>query len=138
DQLQSRLDDPGHNHILVLSDDQSKPVGYIRRNDLFEKEFSPLQKVGTIVRKKIYSVFHDNSLRLALEFMLKTGQDFLPVIDKASGHLVGVVTERDILKAFAQRFHEEKHMERHISIKNQTTLILKKGQRFLKPKKKSD
>jgi hypothetical protein len=68
-------------------------------------------------------------MALALEFLLKTGQDLLPVQDRDTRVLVGALSERDVLRAFEQRFREEQHRERYISIRDEAINVLKTGKK---------
>jgi hypothetical protein len=49
--------------------------------------------------------------------MLRKKQRLLPVIDRATRKLTGVITERDILAVFEQRFNEDNFIHQHISLK---------------------
>jgi CBS-domain-containing membrane protein len=85
---------------------------------------------------RVYTIYSDNSLELAVEFMLKTNQDILPVIDRTSKLFIGVITHNDVLKVFEQRFHEQNHIQRHIAMGATTIRAFKKGRRMLTPRAK--
>jgi len=100
--------------------------GFVDRKLLFESEENAVAPITVIIRKKCYSVYSDNSLDLALEFMLKTKQQVLPVSDRATHEVVGTISERDVLKVFEQRFIEDKRIHQHISIKKKAARALGK------------
>ncbi|MDJ1505671.1 CBS domain-containing protein [Xanthocytophaga agilis] len=49
---------------------------------------------------------------------------FLPVVERDTKELLGVITEWDILK----RFIEDKHIHQHISIRNKALRLFRKKQ----------
>lgn len=116
--------------IVVVSEDTKSLLGATTRKWLLENTTDPAQSIRAAITSKAYSIYTDNSLQLAVEFMLKTQQDLLPVIDRRSKDIVGVICERDVLKVFEQRFHEEKHKQRHISMKDSTLQALHTSKNF--------
>jgi hypothetical protein len=116
-----------YNSILILSNDGKEITGVVDKGRLFKSEQDETASVESIVTRKAYSLYRDNSIQLAVEFILKTGQDILPIEDRKSHQFVGVISARDILRVFEQRFREEYHMEKHISISQQTKRVLVTG-----------
>lgn len=110
------------NFILVMRD--KFVAGFIHKRILFESNVDPELVAKYVMNQKLYTVYEDNPLDLALEFMLKTKQEILPVLDRNDHHLIGVITENDILKAFEKRFVEDRHIHQHISIKDKTLRVL--------------
>ncbi len=106
--------------------------GTINKKQLFDDQINPDAPVSEVMSRKVYSIYDDNSLQLAVEFMLKTKQNVLPVIDRSSRRLYGFISEHDILKTYEQRFREERHQSRHISMLSGTRKAIKKGKKFLK------
>lgn len=90
-------------------------LGFVDKKALFENINGP-RKVTEIINSKCYSVYSDRPLDMALEIMLKKKQHLLPVFDRATRKLTGVVTERDILAVFEQRFNEDRLIHQHISL----------------------
>jgi len=116
-----------HYSTILIVDDNDSVIGAVDQHTLLSNDFNGSAKVSSIISKKIHAVYDDNSLHLAVEFMLKTGQDFVPVVDRVSRRLTGIISDRDILKLFGQRFRDEKHKSRHISITQSTKRIVNKG-----------
>jgi CBS domain-containing protein len=81
------------------------------------------------MEEKVFTVYPDNSLELALEIMLKSKQELLPVVTRSTNALVGIVTDWDILNVFEKRFKEDNLIEQHISIKKTTIGLVKKAHR---------
>jgi predicted transcriptional regulator len=63
--------------------------------------------------------------------MLKSRQGMLPVVARDTKHLIGVITEWDILRVFERRFIEDKHIQQHISIRSKALGLIKKPGRPL-------
>jgi CIC family chloride channel protein len=120
-----------YNSLLIVTEDKKTLLGSISKLWLFENKVDMDVPVSTAITSKTYSIYKDNSLQLAVEFMLKTKQDILPVVDRSSQNLIGVISEHDILKVFEQRFHEENHQQRHISMKKSTLDALNSGKKFI-------
>jgi predicted transcriptional regulator len=79
------------------------------------------------MEEQMYTVYPDNSLDIALEIMLKSNQSMLPVVDRNTKHLMGIISEWDILKVFERRFIEDKHIQQHISLRNKAMGLIKKS-----------
>jgi chloride channel protein, CIC family len=123
-----------HKTLLVSGKNDDELLGTINRIKITENKSNHDFTLATLMTKKIYSVYNDNSVQLAVEFMLKTGQDILPVVDRVSKDFVGVITERDVLRVFEQRYREEKQMHKHISMTATTRRILRKGRKLFNTK----
>lgn len=124
-----------HNTILIVGEDNSLQ-GTLNRAKIDDCKDEKNKTLGDIMTLKVYTIYSDNSLELAVEFMLKTGQDILPVIDRTSKLFIGVITHNDVLKVFEQRFHEQNHIHRHIAMGATTIRAIKKGRRMLTPRAK--
>jgi H+/Cl- antiporter ClcA len=120
-----------YNSILILSKGGKEIAGVVDKGWLFKTTLDDTRLVESIVTRKAYSLYSDNSIQLAVEFILKTGQDILPIEDRKSHQFVGVISATDILKVFEQRFRDEYHMEKHISISQQTKRALVTGKNIL-------
>lgn len=126
-----------HNTILIVKEDGVSLAGTLNRKKIQENKDKKHLTIGSIMTPKIYSIYNDNSLELAVEFMLKTHQDILPVMERSSKNFIGVISEHDVLKVFEQRFHEQKYRHRHIAVGSTTISAIRKGKRFFlqtKPK----
>jgi CIC family chloride channel protein len=120
-----------YNSLLIVSEDEKTVLSSISKLWLFENKADIDVPVSTAITSEAYSIYKDNSLQLAVEFMLKTKQDILPVIERSSNNLMGVISEHDILKVFEKRFYEENHQQRHISMKRSTLEAISTGKRII-------
>jgi len=99
--------------ILVVSD--TELLGFVDKKALFQESDND-RKVSELISGKCYAVYSDKALSTALELMLRKKQHLLAVVDRESKKMTGVVTERDILAVFEQRFIEDKLIHQHISL----------------------
>lgn len=120
---------PGYDRqsmIIVLN--QQQPVGIVLKEKLHNAPDKD-GEVSSIMEDKVFTVYLDNSLELALEIMLKSKQELLPVVERSTNILVGIITDWDILNVFEKRFKEDNMIEQHISIKRTTIGLVKKAKR---------
>jgi predicted transcriptional regulator len=116
-----------HNMIIVVDDITKEMIGVISKDQLFKNETDDANSIESMIMNKPYSLYGDNSLQLAVEFILKTGQDILPIEDRTSHKLIGMVSSKDILQVFEQRLKEENHIEKHIFLRSQTKQAFRNG-----------
>jgi H+/Cl- antiporter ClcA/predicted transcriptional regulator len=109
--------------VLVLS--EQYPVGIIHKEKLYNVTDSNVE-ASSLIAEQMYTIYPDNSLDIALEIMLKSNQSLLPVVDRNTKHIVGIITEWDILKVFERRFIEDKHIQQHISIRRKAMGLIRK------------
>lgn len=92
-------------HHLPVLDADGRLVGMAAERDLLIAATRFLQsniEVGEIMHRGVVTATPGMRLSAAARLMAKERIGGLPVIDEA-GALVGIVTEADILKAFAER-----------------------------------
>lgn len=117
-------------HNILFVGNETSLAGTLNRATVFEADVSPDLQLSKVMSPRVYSVYEDNSLQLGVEFMLKTEQDILPVIQRSSRRLLGFISEHDVLKTFEQRFREDRYQHRHISMVGTTMRALSKGKKF--------
>lgn len=116
--------------VIVVKDDGKQLVGVFNKSSLYKQQVDATQSAASLITQKAYSLYADNSLQLAVEFMSRTGQDILPVQERTTHETIGVISSRDILKAFEQKLHDESHMQQHISLKGETLKVLRTGKKI--------
>jgi chloride channel protein, CIC family len=119
-----KYDSDLNNQQLVLIGNDKYSLGVIDKRRLYTVE-DPSTLISEVMEERMFTVYPDNSLEIALEIMLKSRQSVLPVVDRNTKYLLGVITEWDILKTFERRFVEDNHLQRHISIKQKAVRIVK-------------
>ena len=125
--LQEKATTYAYNVIIVVDCTGKEMLGIVFKDQLLKHVADDTKSIESIITRKTHSLYSDNSLQLAVEFILKTGQDILPIEDRASGKFVGVVSSKDILKVFEQKLKEDNHKEKHISISRKTKQAFNAG-----------
>ncbi|HEU5145535.1 MAG TPA: chloride channel protein [Chryseosolibacter sp.] len=119
-----------YNTVFVLGLDNAQLAGIVDKRILFEITADAETTLAQVMSRKVYSVYADNSLHLAVEFMLKTGQNILPVFDRASRSLKGFVTQSNVLEVFGERIRHDEFQSRHISMVSATLRVISKSKRY--------
>ncbi len=84
------------------------------------------QKIGEMLKEEPYEAFPDEPLRVVVNRMAEDGVTRLPVVERETGKLLGMVSLDDLLKARTRHMEEEKRREQTIKF------------RFLTPRKGSN
>ena len=99
----------------------TKPVEPLPRHG----EFKPLKvrrrepRVRDIMEREVVTVNPEDDIRTAAKRLIDRGVDHLPVIDRETGRLLGIVTSWDLAKAIAQ----EKRIIREIMTRRVVTAM---------------
>jgi CIC family chloride channel protein len=117
-----------HSEIILVRNEHSL-TGTIHKKTIRESAAHDSRRtISSVMDRRVYSVYPDNSVNIALEVMLKTQNNILPVVHRDTRQLAGVITERGILEIFENRFIEDKHLHKHISLKKKALRALKRAQ----------
>ncbi|WP_376795015.1 chloride channel protein [Thermogemmatispora sp.] len=117
-----------HQHgqrLYPLIDEQERLVGVLTRRDLEllsrEHKESAEQQNGRLlvesIRRQPVVCYPDEPLRSVVYRMAETGLTRLPVVEPATGRLVGLVSLSDLLKARVRTLIEERSRERVLRIR---------------------
>lgn len=111
-------------HLYPLIDEQERLVGVLTRRDLLELlagEGQAEQQDGRLlsqaIRRQPVICYPDEPLRPVVYRMAATGLTRLPVIERESGRLVGLVSISDLLQARVRTLIEEQRRERVLRIR---------------------
>lgn len=118
----SDLDDHDQRFVPVVNGEFA--IGMVDKKKLYHVRNTE-DRVSSLMEGKMFAVYPDNSLEIALEIMLKSRQSVLPVVERETKQFLGLVTEWDILKVFERRFIEDKRIQQHISIKKKAMRLVK-------------
>jgi chloride channel protein, CIC family len=121
-----------YRHNIVFVGNETSLAGTVSRATVFNADVGPDLQLSKVMSPRVYSMYDDNSLQLGVEFMLKTEQNILPVIQRSSRQLLGFISEHDVLKTFEQRFREDRYQHRHISMVRTTMRALSKGKKLFR------
>lgn len=83
------------------------------------------QKIGEMMSGELYEAFPDEPLRVVVNRMAEDGVTRLPVVERETGKLLGMVSLDDLLKARTRHMEEERRREQTIKF------------RFLAPRRES-
>ncbi|KAF2069059.1 hypothetical protein CYY_009623 [Polysphondylium violaceum] len=76
----------------LTQQDQEKIISFLGKNE--KAYYNP--KVGEMMTTKILVIEPSKTLADALEIMVKEGFKSIPVVDKSTNQLLGVITDRDL------------------------------------------
>ena len=108
--------------LLPVVDERGKLVGVLTRGDIRER----IQKEGEavlrrplreLVRSDTIVANPDESLRVVVYRMAEKGFTRMPVVDRASGKFLGLVSLDDLLKARGRHLEEERRRERPLKLR---------------------
>lgn len=77
--------------------------------------------LADLLRRPPVVVYADNTLREAADHMVRHAVGRLPVIDRATGRLLGIITRSDLLSAHQRRLDEASKVQRHLPRRNRST-----------------
>lgn len=92
----------GHQGFPVLAADGTL-LGVVTRRDLIGDAAPDGTPVRALLKRPPAVVFHDGTLRQAADHMVREKVGRLPVIDRETGRMVGIVTRSDLLAAHERR-----------------------------------
>src|SRR5690606_36422775 len=106
DRVRSWLSDDAngiaHQGFPVL-DDSGTLVGVVTRRDLFDGKEAAGRRVRDVVKRPPAVAFERSTLREAADHMVREKVGRLPVVERRSGRLVGIITRSDLLSAHERR-----------------------------------
>jgi H+/Cl- antiporter ClcA/CBS domain-containing protein len=107
--------DPGSRHQgYPLVNSEGYLVGVLTRRDLLDPANAPTKKLEELVQRPPVIVYPDVSLRDAADHMVNHNIGRLPVIDRKSSRIVGLITRSDLLSAHRQRLRASSEAKRFI------------------------
>jgi len=107
---------------LPVIDDPGNLVGVLTRGDIrkrINKEGDAGQgmRLRELVRAEPVEAFPDEPLRVVVYRMAEKGITRMPVVERATGKLLGLISLDDLLKARGRHLEEEKRRERVLQLK---------------------
>jgi CBS domain-containing protein len=96
-------------HHLPVVDGSQSVIGIVTRRDLQLAArcygTAPVE-VSEVMHTPVITITPDSALRDAADRMRREGIGSLPVCDSEDGHLVGIITETDLLRALSELLAE--------------------------------
>jgi CBS domain-containing protein len=117
-----RTDGRDSQRLLPVVDEAGQLVGVLTRGDIrerMEKEGDALlgRALRELVRTDTMVASPDESLRVVVYRMAEKGFTRMPVVDRATGKFVGLVSLDDLLKARGRHLEEERRRERPLKLR---------------------
>lgn len=115
--------------LIVTGDDGTTIEGTMSKSQMLKHDSEGVI-VKEIMSTRPYSVYQDNYLELAVEFMLKTGQDILPVMERGSKRILGIISQDDMLKPYQKRLRDDRQRSRSISTTRNALKLVARGKQL--------
>jgi len=119
----------GGNHFIIVSN-ENVFRGIVSSSTLYSHQHELQSTIGSLISRKVISIEMENTLRTAIEIMLKENVDVLPVTDNEQT-ITGILTHEDILSAYKMGIAENTNSYRNISVKRNTFKMLIKGKKLI-------
>jgi CBS domain-containing protein len=104
-------------HLYPVVDGARRVKGVVTRKQLRELMDSPVSGTLADVLREPVAAHPDEPLRVVVFRMAETGLTRMPVVERASGQLVGMVSLHDLLLARVRNLNEERHRERVLELR---------------------
>lgn len=105
-----------HNGFPVV-DDQDRLVGVVTRKDIDRRDLAPDSRIGDLLTRPPIVIWEDNSIRDAIDLMVREGVGRLPVLSRDSRNgVVGILTRSDLLAAYGSRLTESHLRQRTLRL----------------------
>lgn len=99
--IESEVDGSGHQGFPIL-DDAGHLLGILTRRDLLNPSKNG-KKLEELLRRPPVLLYHDSTLRDAVNHMVNHDVGRLPVLDRESREVIGILTRGDIIAAQRRR-----------------------------------
>lgn len=113
-------------HFLVV-DGKGEFVGTVAAVALYGGKVNPEKPVSTIAKKPECVIKANESLSKAVELMSELQEEIIPVVTETGQHIIGILTYRDILKAYKIQIRERKEAGINLMLKRQGMKMMVKG-----------
>ena len=117
------------NYFIIVSNEREFR-GIISSSNLFSSHHPEDKKIGDLIKRKIFSIGSENSLRSAVGLMAAENIDILPVV-LADNSVIGILTYKDILSAYKPGHDVNVLKDPSISLKRQGLKMLVRGQKLM-------
>jgi CIC family chloride channel protein len=123
-QIQSSLnsDHRQKQRLLPVVNSDGTLAGVLTRKDIrdrinHEGDVALRRTLREVARTNTSEVYSDEPLRVVVYRMAETGFTRMPVVDRASGQFLGLISLDDLLKARTRHLEEERRRERSLKLR---------------------
>jgi CIC family chloride channel protein len=111
--------------LVPIVDGDKRLLGVVTSDDVLKwkdecREAGSARTLGELARTDTISVYSDETLRVIVYRMAESGLTRMPVVDRQSGKLEGMVTLEGLLKARTRHLEDERHREQTLGWGNFT------------------
>lgn len=131
--------EPDYNsNYFIISNADGEYKGILSSSNLFSKHHKGETLIGSLVKRKHISINIESTLRKAIEKMAAENIDVLPVLSKENGHVIGILSYKNIIASY--KYGIDEHTKKHpdISLKRRGLKILIRGQKIINILKTKD
>jgi CIC family chloride channel protein len=122
---------PLESHYLVV-DENGGFHGVLALYKLYSKDLEPTAPVTSITRSKLPFLKKNDTLKKAVELMLESGEDFLPVQSfKEHKAIIGGLAYKDVLTAYKVYLQENHETGIALSLRRQRMRMMVKGKKLI-------
>lgn len=120
------------NYLIVVNNDGAY-AGTLKLTDIYQKEINDNTLLQEFIPPKTDSFVNStNNLRHAVETMSATGAEVIPILSFTAGKkVIGVLSYKDIIKAYQQHIDKSERAHTKISLRRQRIKILLRGKKLI-------
>lgn len=134
-ELRSYLDrNPQTDSHFIVVDQQGDYQGSVAVTALYNTGLSEETSISAIIKRSVCAIRSNDSLSKAVELMSDQQEELLPVLAPDEHKVIGVLTYKDVLKAYQIQQKENREAGINLSLKRQKMKMLIKGRRLYSPK----
>ena len=125
-------EEPDYNsNYFIISNTDGEYRGILSSSNLFSKHHKGETLIGSLVKRKHISINIESTLRKAIEKMATENIDVLPVLSKENGHVIGILSYKNIIASYKHGIDEHTKKHPDISLKRRSLKILIRGQKII-------
>lgn len=118
---------------IAVVDENNNLIGTVKLNKIREAQLPADTPISALIQKQNIYVYNDSQLSFAVDLMDRFNVDYLPVVNRNDQRkVVGILTHKDIFRAYRKRRKEEDIFKRTISLRRRSYKLIVKGKQLLK------
>ena len=99
--------EPDYNsNYFIISNTDGEYRGILSSSNLLSKHHNGETLIGSLVKRKHISINIESTLRKAIEKMAAENIDVLPVLSKENGHVIGILSYKNIISSYKHGIDE--------------------------------
>lgn len=119
-----------NSNYFIIVNENGEFKGIISSSNLFGAHHPLENKVGDLIKGKVFSVGTEYTLRSAVELMASENTDLVPVVSNGHG-IVGVLSYKNVLSAYKINMERDNKTQTAIDLKRGGMKMLIRGKRLV-------